>query len=120
MAKQEITYKAAVKEVEDILEKIEDGQLDVDELTINVKRVTELLKICKNKLQKTEDEWRKLLRPDQFTVLRKEGTEPPNSSPLNNIEGAGTFVCAGCFLPLFHTAHKYDSGTGWPSFWRPL
>jgi peptide-methionine (R)-S-oxide reductase len=71
-------------------------------------------------LQKTEDEWRKLLRPDQFTVLRKEGTEPPNSSPLNNIEASGTFVCAGCFLPLFYTANKYDSGTGWPSFWRPL
>ena len=71
-------------------------------------------------LQKTEDEWRKLLSPDQFTVLREEGTEPPNSSPLNNIKAAGTFVCAGCFLPLFHTANKYDSGTGWPSFWRPL
>ena len=71
-------------------------------------------------LQKTEDEWRKLLRPDQFAVLRKEGTEPPHSSPLNNIEASGTFVCAGCFLPLFHTANKYDSGTGWPSFWRPL
>ena len=61
MAKQEITYKEAVKEVEDILEKIEDGQLDVDELSVNVKRVTELLKICKNKLQKTEDEVNKIL-----------------------------------------------------------
>lgn len=61
MAKQEITYKAAVKEIEDILEKIEAGQLDVDELSKNVKRVTELLKICKNKLHKTEDEVNKIL-----------------------------------------------------------
>ena len=71
-------------------------------------------------LLKTEDEWRKLLSPDQFAILRKEGTEPPNSSPLNNIKAPGTFICAGCFLPLFHTEAKYDSGTGWPSFWRPL
>ena len=61
MTKPEITYKAAVKEIEDILEKIEDGQLDVDELTKNVKRVTDLLKICKNKLHKTEDEVNKIL-----------------------------------------------------------
>ena len=61
MAKQEITYKAAVKEIEDILEKIEAGQLDVDELSENVKRVTDLLKICKEKLHKTEDEVNKIL-----------------------------------------------------------
>ena len=61
MAKQEITYKAAVKEIEDILEKIEAGKLDVDELSKNVKRVTVLLKICKDKLHKTEDEVNKIL-----------------------------------------------------------
>jgi exodeoxyribonuclease VII small subunit len=61
MAKQEITYKAAVKEIEDILEKIEAGKLDVDELSTNVKRVTDLLKICKDKLHKTEDEVNKIL-----------------------------------------------------------
>lgn len=61
MAKQEITYKAAVIEVEEILEKIEGGQLDVDELSKNVKRVTVLLKICKDKLHKTEDEVNKIL-----------------------------------------------------------
>ena len=64
MAKQEITYQAAVKEIEDILEKIEEGQLDVDELSKNVKRVTELLKICKNKLHKTEDEVNKILEDE--------------------------------------------------------
>ena len=61
MAKEEITYQAAVKEIEDILEKIEAGKLDVDELSKNVKRVTDLLKICKDKLHKTEDEVNKIL-----------------------------------------------------------
>lgn len=61
MAKQEITYKAAVEEIEDILAKIEGGKMDVDELSKNVKRVTELLKLCKNKLQKTEEEVNKIL-----------------------------------------------------------
>ncbi len=64
MAKEEITYKAAVEEIEEILEKIEEGELDVDELTANVKRVTELLKICKSKLQKTEDEVNKILEDE--------------------------------------------------------
>ena len=71
-------------------------------------------------LQKSEDEWRKLLSPAQFSILRKEGTEPPHSSPLDKVKEAGTFVCAGCALPLFHTQAKYDSGTGWPSFWQPI
>lgn len=65
MTKQEITYKAAVAEVEEILGKIEEGELDVDELTINVKRVTELLRICKSKLQKTEAEVTKILSVDE-------------------------------------------------------
>ncbi len=64
MAKQEITYKAAIEEIEKILEKIEDGELDVDELTVNVKRVTDLLKICKNKLHLTESEVNKILEKD--------------------------------------------------------
>lgn len=64
MAKEEITYKAAVEEIEEILEKIEEGELDVDELTTNVKRVTELLKICKNKLQRTENEVTKILEDE--------------------------------------------------------
>lgn len=64
MAKQEITYKAAVEEIEQILEKIEEGELDVDELTTNVKRVTELLKICKSKLQRTENEVNKILEDE--------------------------------------------------------
>ena len=69
------------------------------------------------KVVKTEAEWRKLLTPAQFSVLRQEGTEVPFSSPLNNEKRAGTFVCAGCDLPLFQSRTKYDSGTGWPSFY---
>ena len=70
-----------------------------------------------DKVVKTEDEWRKLLTPAQFSVLRQEGTEPPFTSPLNNEKRKGTFVCAGCELPLFDSRTKYDSGTGWPSFY---
>ena len=69
------------------------------------------------KVVKTPDEWRKILTPQQFNVLREEGTEYPGSSPLNHEKRNGTFVCAGCDLPLFESKTKYDSGTGWPSFW---
>ena len=71
-----------------------------------------------DKVVKTEDEWRKLLTPEQFRVLRKAGTERPFSSALNNEKRKGTFVCAGCDLPLFESKTKYDSGTGWPSFYQ--
>lgn len=69
------------------------------------------------KVAKTDEEWRVLLTPVQFDVLRREGTEPPFTSPLNAEKRKGTFVCAGCALPLFESATKYESGTGWPSFW---
>ena len=68
----------------------------------------------------TEAEWRKRLTPDQFAVLREEATERPYTSPLLEEHRAGTFSCAGCALPLFSSATKFESGTGWPSFWRPL
>jgi peptide-methionine (R)-S-oxide reductase len=71
-----------------------------------------------DKVVKTEDEWRKILTPDQFRVLRQAGTERPFTSPLNNEKRKGTFVCAGCDLPLFESKTKYDSGTGWPSFYQ--
>jgi peptide-methionine (R)-S-oxide reductase len=69
------------------------------------------------KVVKTEAEWRKQLTPAQFNVLRQEGTERPFSSPLNDEKRKGAFVCAGCDLPLFESRTKYDSGTGWPSFY---
>lgn len=68
----------------------------------------------------TEDEWRAKLAPDVFEVLRHEATERPGSSPLLNEHRAGIFNCAGCALPLFDSKTKYESGTGWPSFYQPL
>ncbi|VDR24674.1 Peptide methionine sulfoxide reductase MsrB [Raoultella terrigena] len=65
-------------------------------------------------------EWQKLLTPRQYYILREAGTERPYSSPLNDEHRRGTFACAGCRLPLFSSAAKFDSHTGWPSFWRPL
>jgi len=69
---------------------------------------------------RSEEEWRRILTPAQFAVLRGHGTEAPNSSPLNREKRAGTFQCAGCELPLVSSETKFDSGTGWPSFWAPL
>ncbi|UVJ41805.1 peptide-methionine (R)-S-oxide reductase MsrB [Pseudomonas sp. LS1212] len=65
-------------------------------------------------------EWKTLLGPDRYEILRREGTERPYSSPLNDEHREGTFVCAGCALPLFSSSTKFDSHTGWPSFWQPL
>ena len=71
-------------------------------------------------LQRSDAEWRRLLGPQRYAVLRQAATERAFTSPLNNEHRKGTFVCAGCSLPLFSSATKFDSGTGWPSFWRPL
>jgi peptide-methionine (R)-S-oxide reductase len=68
----------------------------------------------------SDAEWRARLTPAQYEVLRQEGTERPGSSPLNAEKRAGTFHCAGCDLPLFSSAMKYESGTGWPSFFDTL
>jgi peptide-methionine (R)-S-oxide reductase len=68
----------------------------------------------------TADEWRQRLSPEQFRVLRKQGTEPSGSSPLNNEHRTGTYACAGCELPVFRSADKFESGTGWPSFIRAI
>jgi len=72
------------------------------------------------RLEKSKDEWRKLLEPARYRVLFEEATEPPNSSPLLKEKRKGLFICAACFLPLFDSEAKYDSGTGWPSFWAAL
>lgn len=72
------------------------------------------------KITRTEEEWRKLLSPERFHILRKEGTERPHTSPLNNEKRAGVYHCAGCDLALFSSDTKYDSGTGWPSFYDAL
>jgi peptide-methionine (R)-S-oxide reductase len=68
----------------------------------------------------SDSEWRKLLSADQFAVLRRAGTEPPFTSPLLKEHRKGVFACAGCGRDLFDSETKFDSGTGWPSFWKPL
>jgi peptide-methionine (R)-S-oxide reductase len=69
---------------------------------------------------KTEAEWQKTLTPEQFSVLRKHGTERAGTSPLDKTYTAGTYECAGCGLPLFTSETKFNSGTGWPSFYAPI
>jgi peptide-methionine (R)-S-oxide reductase len=70
--------------------------------------------------EKTDAEWREALTPQQYKVLRQHGTEPPGSSPLNVEKRDGVFSCAGCGQPLFAADTKFESGTGWPSFFKPL
>src|SRR5262249_55909637 len=70
--------------------------------------------------QKTEEQWRSTLTPEQFKVLRQHGTERAGSSPLNYEKRTGMFSCAGCGQPLFSSDTKFESGTGWPSFWKPI
>lgn len=72
------------------------------------------------RVEKTEQEWRAILTPEQFKVLRKQGTERAFTSPLDKHYEPGVYVCAGCEFPLFLSDHKYDSGTGWPSFYKPI
>jgi peptide-methionine (R)-S-oxide reductase len=72
------------------------------------------------KIELSRDEWKKRLTPEQYSVLREEGTERAGTSPLNGEKRKGHFACAGCDLPLFLSDAKYESGTGWPSFYAPI
>jgi peptide-methionine (R)-S-oxide reductase len=71
-------------------------------------------------LKKPHEEWRSLVSPEAYRVLFEEDTERPESSPLNKEHRDGTYICAACYLPLFESEHKYESGTGWPSFTQPI
>ena len=71
-------------------------------------------------VQKTEQEWKETLSPEAFKVLRKHGTERAGTSPLDKVYDDGTYICAGCGQPLFSSDTKFNSGTGWPSFYQPL
>ena len=74
----------------------------------------------KFEITKTDDEWKAILSPAAFDVLRKQGTEYPGTSPLLNEHRKGIFACAGCDLPVYSSETKFDSGTGWPSFWQEI
>ncbi|MDO9384883.1 MAG: peptide-methionine (R)-S-oxide reductase MsrB [Hyphomicrobiaceae bacterium] len=74
----------------------------------------------KFEISKSDADWQRILSKEQFHVLRKQGTEPPRSSPLDKTYDPGTYHCAGCDLALFSSETKFDSGTGWPSFYEPL
>ena len=76
--------------------------------------------IALQKLELSKEEWKKRLTPEQFAVLREEATERAGSSPLNSEKRKGSFACAGCDLPLFSSDAKYESGTGWPSFFAAI
>ncbi|CAN5222374.1 peptide-methionine (R)-S-oxide reductase MsrB [soil metagenome] len=83
-------------------------------------RTAQAAELAKFEVTRTDDEWRKLLGPNQYAVLRQQGTERPYSSPLNDEHREGRFACAGCNLDAFSSSTKFDSRTGWPSFWQPL
>jgi peptide-methionine (R)-S-oxide reductase len=72
------------------------------------------------KVKKSEHEWRNELTPEQYEIVRNKGTEAPFTSELNDVKEPGQFVCVACGQPLFDSEHKFDSGTGWPSFDRPM
>jgi peptide-methionine (R)-S-oxide reductase len=78
------------------------------------------VKAIKTKVTKTEEEWKKVLSPEEYHVLREKGTEPAFSGKYLKNKKKGTYVCAGCGNELFSSETKFDSGTGWPSFWSPI
>lgn len=89
--------------------------------TINVRARLRVMATSKNdQINKTEDEWRENLTTEQFCVLRQHGTERPGSSPLDKQYDEGTYVCAACGQPLFTSGTKFNSGSGWPSFFNPI
>ena len=99
------------------------GPVSVEELQRNWKDLLAQgadVALTTEPLKRSNEEWKKILTLAQYNVLREEGTERPASSPLNDEKRPGVFVCAGCRLPLFTSAMKYDSGTGWPSFFTVI
>lgn len=75
---------------------------------------------AKERVVKSDEQWKKSLSPEQYRILRKKGTERAFTGKYNDEKRAGTYVCAGCGHPLFHSDHKFDSGSGWPSFYKPV
>jgi peptide-methionine (R)-S-oxide reductase len=79
-----------------------------------------VIDLSKTKVQRTDAEWRKRLTPAQYRVARQQGTEPAFENAYWDFHGDGVFVCVGCDTPLFDAKHKFNSGTGWPSYWQPI
>jgi methionine-R-sulfoxide reductase len=79
-----------------------------------------VIDMSKVKVQRTDAEWRARLTPEQYRVARQQGTEPPFRNPFWDHHADGVYFCVGCDTPLFDSKHKFDSGTGWPSYWQPL
>jgi len=92
-----------------------DGPVSACGLPSNV-----VIDMGKAKVQRTDAEWRARLTPLQYSVARQQGTEPPFRNEYNNNKRDGVYMCIGCDTPLFDSRHKFNSGTGWPSFWKPL
>lgn len=79
-----------------------------------------MIDMSKAKVKRTEAEWKRRLTAEQYRVARQQGTEPPFRNEYWNHHGDGVYFCVGCDTPLFDSRHKFDSGTGWPSYWQPL
>src|SRR4030095_669061 len=96
------------------------GYTSTDDKTKKGNRIYSLKAQGVKKVTRTNEEWKRILNPDQYNVTREKGTEAPFSSPLNEIHEQGIFECVACELPLFSSAAKFDSGTGWASFWQTI
>lgn len=91
-----------------------------DKKTVNVVNLNQTSPKREDKVVKTDEEWKKILTPEQYKISRKAGTEPPFCGVNLDHKGEGTYLCVACDLPLFRATNKFDSGTGWPSFYEPI
>lgn len=103
-----------------LLGRVSPGRAQSGGGTIRVFSYREGGYVTMEKVIKSDEEWKKILTREQYRVLRKEGTERAFTSELHDNKARGIYRCAGCDLDLFSSEHKYDSGTGWPSFWQPI
>jgi peptide-methionine (R)-S-oxide reductase len=93
---------------------------DPYKLFINIQERAERIRSMTTKISKTDSEWRKELTPEQYRITRQAGTEPAFTGKYNKTKDSGTYACVCCGQPLFSSDTKFDSGTGWPSFWKPI
>jgi peptide-methionine (R)-S-oxide reductase len=89
-------------------------------VSVSAQNKTRVVESATRKIRKSDEEWKRILTADQYYITRQAGTEAPYSSPLLNVHESGTFECVCCDLPLFSSKTKFESNTGWPSFWAPI